>query len=301
MARRGHKRDAGISRRQFLRLGAGAATAALHSSSAPFLAHSGPGNESLTGDSARVITQVQTSARKICLTFDDLWNEFYTLKICREFYRRQIRLTLFPVGLAIQNNLNRPNEGYTNLYPRLRDMGHEFGCHLFTHRPISDFSLQQLIDEEMEPALRVMRRALGQNFRPVGIRPPYGIVTDSVKELAARYGLPLILWGLDSQDAICTSRQCPKTCESQDLSIQEVYRRLLLQTSQDGLCDRQTCAESCVESIMNNYESYLRPGSIILHHAIKASYLATPRIVELLINWNMQAIPLSKLLTYRSA
>ena len=82
---------------------------------------------------------VHTNARKVSLTYDDLWSEYYTLRIGREYYRRNIRLTLFPAGRAVLNNLERPNRGYENLYPRLRDMGHEFGCHLFTHRVITGF------------------------------------------------------------------------------------------------------------------------------------------------------------------
>ena len=129
---------------------------------------------------------MHTNARKVSLTYDDLWSEYYTLRIGREYYRHNIRLTLFPAGRAVLNNLERPNPGYENLYPRLRDMGHEFGCHLFTHRVIRDFSLQQLTEEEMEPALHTMRRALGPGFRPVGIRPPYGHVTDALQETVGR-------------------------------------------------------------------------------------------------------------------
>ena len=185
-----------ISRRQFLSHGAGFALASV-------LSLSGIG---ASANSARIIRHVYTNARKVSLTYDDLWSEYYTLRIGREYYRRNIRLTLFPAGRAVLNNLERPNPGYENLYPRLRDMGHEFGCHLFTHRVIRDFSLQQLTEEEMEPALHTMRRALGPGFHPVGIRPPYGHVTEAVKELSASYGIPLILWGLDSQDAVCTKR-----------------------------------------------------------------------------------------------
>ena len=277
-----------MSRRQFLHWGAGAGLASILAGAAP----------SSVASDVRVIRQVRTDERKVCLTYDDLWSEYYTLRIGREYQRRNVRLTLFPAGRAVLNNLERPNPGYENLYPRLRDMGHEFGCHLFTHRVIQDMSLQQLIDEEMGPTLNVMRRALGSRFQPVGIRPPYGHVTDAVKQLSAHYGMPLILWGLDSQDAICAKRNEGKTCECMSQASYDSYARIWGPRLNDGVCAKQQCPELCIDAILNNYRSYLRPGTIILHHTIKTAFLAIEPSLDLLRNWNMQPIPLSELLAF---
>lgn len=291
-------RSSFISRRRFLQLGLGAATGSLLSGSLPLSAHSGGSDDQYSGGVGYVIRGVSTNARRICLTIDDLWSEYYTLRICREFQRRNIRLTLFPIGYAVFSNLERPTEGHENLYPRLRDMGHEFGCHLYTHRVIKDFSIEQLIDEEMEPSLRVMRRALGANFKPVGLRPPFGHVTDALKELSKRYFTPLILWGLDSQDAICTQQRDVHNCECPEQSEYAMYSHLRGEAPLDLFCDKDHCARVCVQEIIHNYESYLRPGAIILHHALKATLMAIPSVVELLDDWNMEAIPLSELFTY---
>ncbi len=277
-----------ITRRQFLQWGAGASLATVLG----LKAHSSDASDVL------VIRQVRTEQRKVCLTYDDLWSEYYTLRIGREYQRRNVRLTLFPAGRAVLNNLERPNPGYENLYPRLRDMGHEFGCHLFTHRVITDMSLQQLIDEEMEPTLRVMRRALGSQFRPIGIRPPYGHVTDALKELSARYSMPLILWGLDSQDAICAKRNEDKTCECKSQASYDSYARVWGPNLKDGVCAEQQCPEVCVDTILKNYRGYLRPGTIILHHTVKSALLAIEPSLNLLRNWNMQPVRLSELLAF---
>ena len=292
--------NTGISRRQLLSLGAGLAAVQFFSSGLTSSADSGDRDHSSTTVSARVIRHVNTSARKVCLTFDDLWSEFYTLKIGREYHRRGIGLTLFPAGYAVRNNLERPNPGYKDLYPRLRDMGHEFGCHLYTHRDITGFSLQQLIDEEMEPALYVMRRALGPGFRPVGIRPPYGIVTNELRELSNKYYMPLILWGLDSEDAIC-AKACADRCEGKDMTTPEIYSHIYGPESLDTMCSSANCAKHCADRIMTNYETYLRTGTITLHHTLNASFQAIPRMIGLLRDWNMQPIRLSELLTYGSA
>ncbi len=283
-------REPRMSRRQLLRGGAAGALSAL------FFAVGGDGE----AEGGRIIRHVHTTSRKVCLTFDDLWSEYYALRIGREYYKRNIRLTFFPAGRAVLNNLDRPNPGYENLYPRLRDMGHEFGCHLFTHRVIKDFSLQQLIDEEMIPTLYEMRRALGRDFQPVGIRPPYGHVTDAMAQLSARYNIPLILWGLDSQDAICTKQNEDKPCQCESRPLNESLLRLWGYPPQLATCSEADCSERCVKHILENYRTYLRPGTIILHHAIKTSYQAIEPGLELLSDWNMQPIPLSALLSLAS-
>ena len=126
------------------------------------------------------IIKVPTSTRKVALTFDDLYDEAITRLIARYYARREIRVTFFPVGRAILKNLNNPEPGCENLYPRLLDMGHEIGCHLHTHRNPRGLTLEQLEDTEMAPALRSLRRALGRKFQPVALRPPFGIVTPGV-------------------------------------------------------------------------------------------------------------------------
>ncbi len=292
------------SRRSFLRLGAGMTAGAL-AGALPAWADNGTREQASGGGGARVIRHVKTSTRKICLTFDDMWSEYYTLRIGREFQRRGVQVTFFPVGLAVLNNLERPNPGYRNLYPRLRDMGHEFGCHLFTHRDFKTFDLRQLINEEMAPSLHTMRRALGPRFQPVGIRPPFGIVTDALKEMASLYDIPLILWGLDSQDAICKRNNCSRECQAYAPARFEMIRRFLGQpmASPADICqiEKEACDQTCVSAILKNYRGYLRPGTITLHHGTKSSLLAIPRILDLLDDWNMEPVRLSHLLRLASA
>ena len=289
--------DSELTRRQFLRIAAGLASGTLLARGLSTLAHSSDRAVSSTASQARVIRHVYTNERKICLSFDDMWSEFYALRICREYHKLNIPLTLFPVGLAVRNNLVRPHAGYENMYARLRDMGHEFGCHLHTHRDIRGFSLQQLIDEELEPSLHMLRSALGSDFKPIGIRPPYGVVTDALKELSVKYRLPLILWGLDSQDSICSSK-CKDDSPADCAPINEIYPSVWIPDMDDALCAKSSCEDRCVDVILKSYESYMRPGTIILHHVLKASYLAIKPIAAFLDDWNLQPVRLSELLTY---
>ena len=253
---------------------------------------------------ANGITPIRTisgAGRKVSLTYDDLWSEYYTLRIAKAYQRRGIRVTLFPIGRAVLSNVERPHIYHEDLYPRMREMGHEIGCHLYTHRDIREFSLRQLVDEEMEPALHALRRALGEDFRPVGIRPPYGVITDALRELAALYGIPLVMWGVDSRDAICTVRtDCDTACEapsdtgfSADVNGSDI--------SQSAPCTKEQCAQKCVDHILESVGRHVKPGSVILNHSIKNAWLALPELVRMLQRRDLQPVTLSELMAAAAA
>lgn len=246
---------------------------------------------------AEPIRTVAAAGRMVCLTYDDLWNEYYTLRIASFYHERNIRITFFPIGRAVANNLLRPKNNHENLYPRLLNMGHEFGCHLYTHRDHRNFGLQQLIDEEMEPALAAMRQALGADFKPIGLRPPYGIMTDAIRELSAMYGIPLIMWGVDSEDALCTVRtNCDSACTAPAATGPATDPSVTLQAGQSASCTRKECTQICIAHIIDQLEQHLRPGSVVLNHSIRNAFWACAPLLRLLTRRNLQPVPLSRLL-----
>ena len=290
-----------LSRRQFLRgaltLGAAAALGGGSFSPAPRAYANG----------IAPVRAVPDAGRRVALTYDDLWNEFYTFRIARAYHKRGVSITLFPAGRAVRNNNVRPHEGYEDMYAKMRDMGHDIGCHLHTHRDIRDFDLEQLVEEEMEPSLEAMRLALGADFTPVGIRPPYGVMTDAVRELAALYGIPLILWGVDSRDAFCQARlDCDTACsasESSHLTTADLLAASDSSSAQSSItvaCTKEQCEQLCVDYILDNVKKHLRPGSVILSHALRNSYLALQPILDLLRRNNLQPVALSELLAHAS-
>lgn len=237
------------------------------------------------------------AGRRVSLTYDDLWSEYYTLRIARLYHKRGIRIALFPAGRAITNNLQRPHADHENLYPRLRDMGHEIGCHLYTHRNHRRFSLQQLIDEEMEPALGAMRQALGANFTPIGLRPPYGIITDAIRELSELYSIPLIMWGVDSEDALCTvNTDCDSACSAPAADVHADDDDTVAQEDQSAPCTQRECVQICLNHILSQLDQHLRPGSVVLNHAVRNAYWAVAPLLRLLSRRNLQPVALSELL-----
>lgn len=255
-----------LSRREWLRLGAlalpGAGLTGALPAQAVDAASEVPRPAVATGVS---IGFVRNDRRQIALTFDDMWSQYNTLRIARACARRGIRATFFPTGIAMLNNVERPMAGYENLYPRLRDMGHEFGTHFFTHDVLRDLTYDELVWREMNPALDVMRRALGDDFAPVAIRPPYGIVTDAMRELSRQYNLPIVLWNIDTRDTLCAA-------------------------------DKNKSALVCCSEMLGILRKKLAPGSIVLMHTIAPSALAIEPIADLLARRNLKAVPLSTLL-----
>jgi peptidoglycan/xylan/chitin deacetylase (PgdA/CDA1 family) len=140
---------------------------------------------------------------QICLTFDDLWDDVLALQLATEFAARQIRVTFFPVGRAIQANMDHPSPNCDHLYRRLFDMGHEFGCHLYTHTDITGKTLRELRWWEVQPWIDAMNHALDMDYQPVALRPPMGIVTNELFQVAEIYDLPIVLWSIPLDDTSC--------------------------------------------------------------------------------------------------
>ena len=284
-----------LSRRQFLRQTLTAAAGAALGFSPPVASANG----------APLIRSLPKAGRRVSLTYDDLWNEIYTFRIARACHQRGLRVTLFPAGRAVWNNLKRPKPKHENMYARMRDMGHEIGCHLYTHDDIREYSLEQLIEEEMEPSLAAMRRALGADFMPVALRPPYGHMTDAVRELAALYDIPLALWSVDTRDAWCTATlDCDTACavsasSPADSSGDTAHSHEdATPSSQHAACTAEQCSKICVEQILDNVEERAKPGSIILNHALRTSYRALLPMLDLLQRKRLQPVRLTELMAY---
>lgn len=158
-----------------------------------------------------VIRKGREDLPQVSLTFDDCWYEDLTLQIATAFAERDQKVTFFPTGVAIRANIDRPTAGHENLYLRLYEMGHEFGCHTFTHPDITDLTTRRLIWWEIQPWIDVINEALGFEYTPVAFRPPYGIVTSALYDALSRFDMPLVLWSADVGDISCTPQYCQET------------------------------------------------------------------------------------------
>lgn len=236
-----------MKRRTFLKMGLGAVG---------YWALGGRGQQAQ--ETTRVIFSGDEDEPWIAITYDDLWYEDHTLKLGEIFADAGLRVTFFPVGLSIRANIDRPTKGHEHLYPRLYEMGHEFGCHTFTHRDITDFSARYLIHYEIYPWIEVLEEALGFDYVPVAFRPPFGIVTNALYDACIATDLPIVLWGTDMRDSFCQA--------------------------------------DCDAILMRRFEQRLASGEIFLQHTIEASVSIAEAQIEMAQERGFELVPLSQML-----
>jgi len=215
-----------LSRRQFL-AGLGAGGLSLFTPSMMQTITKGASLDKII----HVINKGREDLNQISLTFDDCWYENLTLTIAEKFAERGQKVTFFPAGLAIRANIDRPTDGHENLYTRLYEMGHEFGCHTFTHPDITDLTARRLMWWEIQPWIDVLNEALGFEYTPVAFRPPFGIVTDALYEALVRFDMPLVLWSADVGDFSCTPDYCQEQLTTRFTDVIENGALLLQHTT----------------------------------------------------------------------
>ncbi len=214
------------------------------------------------GQRARIIRRGRADRPQVALTFDDLWDEFYALRVGQILYHRGVQATFFPAGRAIRANIERPTFAHQHLYRRLREMGHEFGNHTLTHPNITDLSAHHLIWWEINPWQAALEEALGEPYATVAFRPPpLGIVTTALYDAVLRTGnLPIALWSVDLRDTLCAPQDCAAT-------------------------------------ILSWFERNLANGYIYLQHTVRATAEVLDTQLDLLDAAGLTPVPLSVLIS----
>jgi len=128
---------------------------------------------------------------KIALTFDDGPSE-YTLRILDTLEKYNARASFFVVGSKV--------EAHEATIKRAVDKKHEIISHSWSH--CENPNLSQLSADEIKKELLDTHAAIERvvGFSPDMFRPPYGDVSDTLKDVAAELGLSIILWKVDSWD-----------------------------------------------------------------------------------------------------
>ena len=128
----------------------------------------------------------------VALTFDDGPSGKYTRSLLDGLAYRGVHATFLLCGYRM--------EQYPDITQRIFDEGHEIGYHGFSHRTMQDMSRktigQELIDSE---------KLLPEDCDPVFFRPPGGIVTDGVRQVAEVRQLAILSWSVDPKDWATTS------------------------------------------------------------------------------------------------
>lgn len=135
-----------------------------------------------------VIPAQASSGRKyIALTFDDGPSGRYTQTLLDGLKLRGAKATFLLCGYRM--------EQYPQLTQRIFDEGHEIGYHGFSHDSMQRMSRRQIGQELIDS-----RALLPEGCNPVWFRPPGGVVTDGVRQVAQARQLALLSWSVDPMD-----------------------------------------------------------------------------------------------------
>lgn len=148
------------------------------------------------------IYSVQTSEKKIAISFDCAWGTDYTSKLLDIMAKEDVRCTFFAVEFW--------STKYPNYLKMIDEAGHEIGTHSATHPYMSKLGKEAII-KELTTSSQAIESVTGKKVEV--FRPPYGDYDDLLIETAREMGLYTIQWDVDSLDW-------------KDLSANEIYKRV---------------------------------------------------------------------------
>lgn len=121
------------------------------------------------------------------LTFDDGPSGRFTRQLLDGLYDRGVKATFLLCGYRMKDD--------PALTQRIWDEGHEIGFHGYSHKTMKDMSRRDIAQE-----LADSRALLPEGCEPAFLRPPGGVSSDAVRQVAEAQGLALLTWSVDPRD-----------------------------------------------------------------------------------------------------
>ena len=135
------------------------------------------------------IYSVETTEKKVALTFDAAWGSDKTSKIINILKENGVEATFFLVGFWIEQNKDKVSE--------IHDAGFDIGTHSNTHPKMSTLSAEQM-RSELKISSDMITAVTGEAVR--FFRPPFGDYNDALVKTAESLNLKTIQWDVDSLD-----------------------------------------------------------------------------------------------------
>ncbi len=126
-------------------------------------------------------------SKYVALTFDDGPSGKYTRKLLDGLYDRGAKATFLLCGYRIKE--------YPDITRRIFEDGHEIGYHGYSHNHMDKMSRRSIAQELMDTEV-----LLPEGCRPAFFRPPGGISSDAVLQVAQARNLAILHWSLDPRD-----------------------------------------------------------------------------------------------------
>lgn len=135
------------------------------------------------------IYSVETTEKKVAISFDCAWGVEYTDKLLDIMERNDVKCTFFAVEFWVKK--------YPEYVKKIAAAGHEIGTHSRTHPYMSTLSKAKIADE-----LNTSKTAIEEliDKKVTLFRPPYGDYNNLVIDTCHETGLYPIQWDVDSLD-----------------------------------------------------------------------------------------------------
>ena len=142
------------------------------------------------------IYSVETSEKKIAISFDCAWGVDYTDSLLQTMSNHNVKCTFFMVEFWVDK--------HPDYVKKINDLGHEIGTHSATHPYMSKLSKTAMV-KELQTSSKKISDITGKRVQV--FRPPYGDYNDLLIETATELGLYVIQWDVDSLDWKDISKQ----------------------------------------------------------------------------------------------
>lgn len=135
------------------------------------------------------IYSVDTTEKKVALTFDAAWGSDKTSKIVDILKENEVGGTFFLVGFWIEANKDKVK--------MIDEAGLDIGTHSSTHPKMSTLSSEKMT-EELSKSSQQITEITGKKVE--FFRPPFGDYNDALINVATSLGLKTIQWDVDTLD-----------------------------------------------------------------------------------------------------
>jgi peptidoglycan/xylan/chitin deacetylase (PgdA/CDA1 family) len=144
-----------------------------------------------------VVCEVQTSDKKIALTFDDGPAVNFTPSLLDVLTKYNINATFFCIGNRIGGN--------ENIISDVMARGHIIGNHSHSHHYLFDFFSRNKMQKDLSKMDNAVQNLFGK--RPLMFRPPYGVTTPAMKRVMINGNYTAVGWNIRSLDTVIKNEE----------------------------------------------------------------------------------------------
>lgn len=189
---------------------------------------------------------VETSEKKIAITFDAAWSAEDTDEILSILKEYNAEATIFVLGTWVDSN--------PDAIKKFHKAGHEIANHSDTHKLFSKVSREEVI-KEIENCNKKIENITGEKVKL--LRVPSGDYDNKTIEIAESMNMKVIQWSVDSLDW-------------KKLSVEEMYSRVVTKTENgsillfhNGVENTPTALRMILEKLKNDGYEFVTVSELI--------------------------------------